>query len=399
MMNNIGSWYENKGETDSAFHYYYKSLEFRKSADHRLGMFLVQSDIAKLLLSTGKTDEALKHADESIRIGEENGFVDALDRSYMVRSNIREERGDFKGALQDIKRYLDLNNQTKNEEDAKTLVQQTMRYEYNLKHVTDSISYRAEIEVQEEKVNKERYARNAFMIGFLVVALFAGVILVQRNKIRKEQNRSQQLLLNILPEEVAEELKEKGAADAKHFDLVTVMFTDFKGFTQISEKLSPAELVNEIHACFKEFDQIISRYHIEKIKTIGDSYMCAGGLPVANKSHAVDVVNAALEIQKFMDGHNAERAEKGKVVFEIRIGIHTGPVVAGIVGVKKFAYDIWGDTVNIASRMESSGEAGMVNISSSTYDMVKDNFVCTSRGKIDAKNKGEIEMYFVEKKV
>ncbi len=211
------------------------------------------------------------------------------------------------------------------------------------------------------------------------------------------QARSEALLLNILPKEIAEELKTNGSAAAKHFNEVTVMFTDFKGFTQISEKLSPAELIAEIHTCFKAFDNIINKYNIEKIKTIGDSYMCAGGLPVANKTNAIDVVNAALEIQQFMLTHLQERKNEGKEIFEIRIGIHSGPVVAGIVGVKKFAYDIWGDTVNIASRMESSGEAGKVNISGATFELVKDKFNCIHRGKIMAKNKGEIDMYFVEK--
>ena len=226
--------------------------------------------------------------------------------------------------------------------------------------------------------------------------IFGIVVYRQRNKIRAGKKLSDELLLNILPEEVAEELKAKGSADAKQFEEVTVMFTDFKGFTQISEKLSPAELVAEIHTCFKAFDNIISKYNIEKIKTIGDSYMCAGGLPVTSKTHATDVVNAALEIQQYMQQHINERKNQNKQIFELRIGVHTGTVVAGIVGVKKFAYDIWGDTVNIASRMESSGEAGKVNISGSTYAMVKDHFTCTHRGKINAKNKGEVDMYFVE---
>jgi class 3 adenylate cyclase len=203
-------------------------------------------------------------------------------------------------------------------------------------------------------------------------------------------------LLNILPAEVAEELKEKGRTEAKLFEQVTVMFTDFKGFTQTAEKLSPRELVAEIDAAFSAFDHIISKYNIEKIKTIGDSYMCVGGLPVANQTNAADVVTAALQIQRYMEEQVEERRKKGKEAFEIRIGIHTGPVVAGIVGVKKFAYDVWGDTVNIASRMESSGEAGKVNISGETYEMVKDVFRCCHRGKIKAKNKGEINMYFVE---
>lgn len=222
-------------------------------------------------------------------------------------------------------------------------------------------------------------------------------VAIRTNQLYLEKKKSDELLLNILPEEVAEELKAKGSTDAKQFDEVTVMFTDFKGFTQISERLTPAELVAEIHTCFTAFDNIITKYNIEKIKTIGDSYMCAGGLPVANKTNPDDVVRAALEIQRFMLDHVQQRKSENKEVFEIRIGIHSGPVVAGIVGVKKYAYDIWGDTVNIASRMESSSEAGKVNISESTYELIKDKFICTYRGKIQAKNKGEIGMYFVEK--
>jgi class 3 adenylate cyclase len=175
------------------------------------------------------------------------------------------------------------------------------------------------------------------------------------------------------------------------------MFTDFKDFTLLSEKLSPVELVSQIHYCYKAFDGIMEKYHIEKIKTIGDSYMAAGGLHFRNKTNASDVVKAALEIQEFMEKDAQQRRSEGKEIMEIRIGVHSGTVVAGIVGIKKFAYDIWGDTVNIASRMEKASEAGKVNMSEATYELVKEEFNCTYRGKIQAKNKGEIDMYFVER--
>lgn len=224
--------------------------------------------------------------------------------------------------------------------------------------------------------------------------------LVHKNLlIAKEKKRSDELLLNILPEEVAEELKAKGSADAKQFDEVTVLFTDFKDFTQLSEKLIPKDLVAEINACFSAFDLIMQKHGIEKIKTIGDAYMAVGGLPTINNSHATDVVNAALDIQAFMHDHKTQKQAVGEPFFEVRIGIHTGPVVAGIVGIKKFQYDIWGDTVNTASRMESSAEEGKVNISGTTYERVKNTFACTYRGKIQAKGKGEIDMYFVEGKM
>lgn len=221
--------------------------------------------------------------------------------------------------------------------------------------------------------------------------------LVQQNIIvEKEKKRSDELLLNILPEEVAEELKAKGSAEAKYYDEVTVLFTDFIDFTQLSEKLVPKDLVAEINACFSAFDLIMQRHGVEKIKTVGDAYMAVGGLPTANATHATDVVNAALDIQAFMRDHKANKRSAGEPFFEVRIGAHTGPVVAGIVGIKKFQYDIWGDTVNTASRMESSAEAGKINISGTTYALVSTAFACTYRGKVQAKGKGEIDMYFVE---
>lgn len=212
----------------------------------------------------------------------------------------------------------------------------------------------------------------------------------------EEKERSEKLLLNILPFETAQELKQGGKSEPRFFEEVTVMFTDFKDFTQFSEKLTPAELVHEIDSCFRAFDEIVGRHNVEKIKTIGDSYMAAGGLPVANNSHAEDVLLAAMEIMAFVERRNKIREQEGKRPLEIRIGIHTGSVIAGIVGTKKFAYDIWGDTVNTASRMESSGEIGKINVSGVTYGRVQKRFAFIHRGKIEAKNKGVIDMYFLD---
>lgn len=206
-------------------------------------------------------------------------------------------------------------------------------------------------------------------------------------QLQAEKKKSDDLLLNILPEEVAEELKEKGSSDAKQYEHVTVLFTDFVNFTGISEQLSAVELVAEIHKNFTAFDSIMEQYGIEKIKTIGDAYLAVCGLPNQLEDHAQRGVKAALAIQAYMNQN------MGK--FQIRIGVHSGPVVAGIVGVKKFAYDIWGDTVNTASRMESNSEAGQINISGATYELVKNEFECSYRGKLDAKNKGMLDMYFV----
>lgn len=218
----------------------------------------------------------------------------------------------------------------------------------------------------------------------------------QRDAIEQEREKADELLLNILPYETSKELKEKGSATPKSYKMVSVLFTDFKGFTKIAAKLSPEEVIQELDRCFKAFDDIVEKYHLEKIKTIGDAYMCAGGIPTVNHTNPTDAVKAGLEMQRFMEKMHEEKAVKGEDFWEVRIGVHTGPLVAGVVGRKKFAYDIWGDAVNTASRMESSGEPGKVNISGETHALVQEHFICTYRGKIPAKNKGEIDMYFVE---
>lgn len=212
-------------------------------------------------------------------------------------------------------------------------------------------------------------------------------------EIEEEKQKSDNLLHNILPEEVAYELKERGATTAQQYDHVTVLFTDFVNFTTAGERMSSQALVEELHNCFEAFDGIMDRYGIEKIKTIGDAYLAVCGLPTADKQHAEKVVNAAQEIRSFMVDRYAKLGDK---TFEVRIGVHSGEVVAGIVGVKKFAYDIWGDTVNTAARMESKSEAGKINISQTTYELVHDKFTCTYRGELEAKGKGKLKMYYVE---
>lgn len=219
----------------------------------------------------------------------------------------------------------------------------------------------------------------------------------KNNELEIEKNRSENLLLNILPFETAEELKKHGKAKAKHYELTSVLFTDFIGFTNIAESISPEQLIARLDTYFVKFDEIIEKYKLEKIKTIGDSYMCAGGIPIANKSNPFTIVLAGLEIQRLMKKLNAKQTEEDGLLWNLRLGIHSGPLITGVVGEKKFAYDIWGDTVNTASRMETAGEIYKVNISGPTYNIIKNFFECTYRGKMKVKNKEDIEMYFVDK--
>jgi PAS domain S-box-containing protein len=219
----------------------------------------------------------------------------------------------------------------------------------------------------------------------------------QQSELEKEKKRSEDLLLNILPFATAQQLKRKGYSKLRNYKMVTVMFADFKGFTKLSEKLSNQDLIKELSSFFEIFDEITIQHHIEKIKTMGDCYMGAGGLPLSNRSNPFDVVLASLEIQNFVNEKKIEKESMGEPAWKLRVGIHTGELIAGVIGKRKFAYDIWGDTVNTASRMETAGETGKVNISGDTYTHIKDYFECTYRGKIEVKYKGEMEMYFVER--
>ncbi len=219
---------------------------------------------------------------------------------------------------------------------------------------------------------------------------------LDKTKLEEEKKKVETILLNILPQSVISQLKMSGSTQPRLYKTATVMFTDFKGFTKSCENLTPEELVSALHTFFANFDEITFSHFIEKIKTIGDAYMCVGGLPIRNKSNPFDVVLAGLEIQHFMNGLK-EKNDYNLPNWQLRCGIHTGPVVAGVVGKRKFAYDVWGDTVNIAARMEQNGAVGNVNVSESTYEAIKDYFECEHRGKIEAKNKGKIDMYFVHR--
>ncbi|MBI4946192.1 MAG: hypothetical protein HY840_07300 [Bacteroidetes bacterium] len=210
-------------------------------------------------------------------------------------------------------------------------------------------------------------------------------------ELRAEKEESERLLHNILPEEVAEELKQKGFITPLRYNESTILFTDFKEFTATSAKISPQKLVNELNDIFKAFDHIMEKYDIEKIKTIGDSYMAVCGLPKESGTHAIQCIRAAFEMIDFLE----KRKGRSDIAWEMRVGIHSGPLVAGVVGTKKFTYDVWGDTVNTASRMESSGMPGKVNVSEETYRIIKDHFDCEYRGKLAAKGMGDMDMYFV----
>lgn len=303
-------------------------------------------------------------------------------------SDVYARRKDFRQAYYGYKEYIVYRDSLNAEEAQKAIIQQQGRYA--LGKQADSLTFREQL-TQTQLHGKQ--VQSYYLAGGITILLVLSTV-VYRNyrKANFEKRRSNGLLRNILPDDVAEELKQKGSAQARLFDEVTVLFTDFVNFTTISELLTPQELVDELHHCFMAFDEIIVRNRIEKIKTIGDAYLAVSGLPNADPDHAANAIKAAQEILAFI----RERKQRlGDRTFDIRIGIHSGSVVAGIVGVKKFAYDIWGDTVNTAARMEQNSEPGKINVSEKTYDLVRDKFLFVYRGEIIAKNKGAMKMYFV----
>ncbi|MEQ8705928.1 MAG: adenylate/guanylate cyclase domain-containing protein [Phaeodactylibacter sp.] len=438
-VGNIGSIYQEQGDTEKALEFFERSLKLNQEIGDNYGVASTYGSLASLYQQEGNAPKALLYYQKALSAFEELGTLQEVARNLNQIGLFHMRQGDYNQALKYCRdgykiakelgaivvqelscqclygTYKELGNEGKaltyfeeriilkdsiyNEENTRKLTQAQMQYEFSRKEAARQAEQEKKDAIALEELERQKLVRNGFMGGFAVVLLFAGVFFIQRNRIGKEKQRSEELLLNILPEETAQELKEKGHADAKLINQVTVLFTDFKGFTAMSEQLSPKELVRDLHECFSLFDQICEKHGIEKIKTIGDSYMAAGGLPSTNHTHATDVVEAALEMVEVVEKGKAGKIARNLPYFEVRVGVHTGPVVAGIVGVKKFQYDIWGDTVNTASRMESSGEVGSVNISQATYELLKHNptFTFKSRGKIKAKGKGEVEMHFASK--
>lgn len=367
----------------------------------------IKVDIDKLKAAKAKLEKDIANLNEDKRkLMEDKEMLDILRAEFANKEEeVNRTLSQQNSALDSLSAAKDIAAKMSRKEKQKLLrdIQSKSKESEALKRIADEIQLESD-----ERAEKDRYLQYLLisLSGFILLLTFlfygryrskkkAAKKLEQNNKIIDEaRQRSDELLLNILPAAIADELKTKGKAKARRYNQATVMFTDFKNFSGITERMPPETLVSELDKCFKSFDFIISQYKIEKIKTIGDSYMCASGL--SDKASAVNMIQAALDIQEFLEDIKKEKKSRGLPYFEARIGIHTGPVVAGVVGINKFAYDIWGDTVNIASRMESKGEVGKVNISADTYKHVKNTYKCIPRGKLNVKNKGLVEMYFVD---
>lgn len=404
-LKSIGRVYAIRKEFDKAIQYQTEAYQIAMANDAPLEMAQSLLSLADTYESKGDIPQAIARFNEAKALAVEIEALYEMQSAYKGLADSYSKSADYKQAYTYLNLYSEIKDTLYNAEMDKKLQAQTLGYEIEKKEGQISLLEKDQ-ELKAVELKRQKMIRNgtiAFGVLLLILAvgLFNRYRFTQRtNKIiAKERDRSENLLLNILPAEVAEQLKATGEAEAVHIDQVTVLFTDFKGFTAMSEQVSPKQLVHDLHECFSYFDRICGEHGLEKIKTIGDAYMAAGGLPVPNTTHATDAIGVALAMRDFINEGKARKIAAGLPFFEIRIGIHTGPVVAGIVGVKKFSYDIWGDTVNTASRMESSGEVAHVNISEATYELVKDTpgLVFTPRGRVKAKGKGEMEMYFVER--
>lgn len=407
---NIGTIFGIDNELDSAYYYFNEALVTmgdESNIDAKLD----------LKINLGVLQQRRKKYNEAIvllrQVYEESERRSDLQHKAMAEVEIAATynlAGEKDSAFLHLSNYIEIKDSLLTQERVKSVAEMQEKYEAvkKAKEIDELTLKNLDAELTNERVKRTRNAMYAGA-GFLAISLwflFFRYRTIRRNRnelfnkniiISEEKKRSDDLLKNILPDEVAEELKAYGKAHAQGFDVVTILFSDFKGFTQISERLTPAELVGELDICFQAFDHIITKYKLEKIKTIGDAYMAVGGLPDRTQHNAINTVLAALEMQDFMIARKIELTAKGWLAFDMRIGLHSGPVVAGVVGVKKFQYDVWGDSVNIAARMESSGEINKVNISETTYELVKDSplLAFEYRGKVEAKNKGEMNMYFV----
>ncbi len=445
IYTNIGNVYLAKLEYDRALEYYQRALAIDEALGDKLAIASILAGMGAVYAAQGRDSEALEILNRSLHISEEISDIQGSATTLLDMADIYADRDDHRRAIDYCQQSLarateigDLGNQRSaceylylshkalgNTREALLQLEKMMLLEDSIKSeaasvklqqmafakqvMADSLAqvekdFQVEMAHQEEVRRKDRNRNIAIGSGLFFLLLAGGFFsrwrYVQKSKriIEKERDRSDRLLLNILPAEIADELKEKGSTTARDFDIVSILFTDFKGFTEKSATLTATELLAEINDCFKAFDMICEKYKIEKIKTIGDAYMAAGGLPTPAEDSIARTILAALEMQDFTKRRYAQRQEQHQVAFEMRLGIHTGPVVAGIVGVKKFQYDVWGDTVNTAARMETAGEIGKVNISQDTYLKVKDDprFQFEKRGLIDVKGKGELAMWFVD---
>ncbi len=400
-LNKMGNLYFQKKNLEQAIRYHLQAYNITLKLDAKLEMAESLIGLADAYREQGFLKTAISNYQQAELFAKETNSFAQLENIYNGLSISFKQEEDYPNALKYQHLYASVKDSIYNAASDQKLSRLIFNFEIEKKENEIDLLTKDKA-LKELEIARQKFAKNASLIGLLLIIAIAAMLYrnyrmkVKTNAILDRKNEEiERLLLNILPGEVANELKTYGMATPKYFEQASVLFTDFKSFTKMADVLSPQELVAELNECFMAFDDIVSKHSLEKIKTIGDSYMCAGGIPKADPAHIRNIVKAAFAILHYMEAWNKKRVEKQLAPWELRIGIHAGPVVAGVVGKTKYAYDIWGSTVNIASRMESNGEPGQVNVSEYVYELIKEDYPCTYRGKITAKNIGEIDMYFV----
>ncbi|MDP5169752.1 MAG: tetratricopeptide repeat protein [Bacteroidia bacterium] len=405
-LNNVGSIFRREGRFDSAITYFQAALRIQLSLHDQEGLADGYNDIGTTFSQMGRFREAFRYLNLGLEVARSTGLRDDVRYAYASLAATFDSVGDYRNAL----RYYRLESILRDS----LLQEEISRRADVISMISENEQQQAEIvALHAEELHREVRSRKISLIFLSILGVFLLILafvywrnqlarkqkreLAYKNRqIQREKKHSEDLLLNIFPASIAEEMMANGKAQPRELEHVTVMFVDFVGFSSYASGRSPRLVVKDLQTCFEAFDHIITEHGIEKIKTIGDAYMCAGGVPEPQARHELQVVRAALKIQDFMESWIEGQKALGEPHYEARIGIHSGPVVAGVVGLKKYTYDIWGNTVNIAARMESGSDPGRVNISGDTYRLVHPYFICRPRGQMKIKNLGEIDMYFVD---
>ncbi len=384
-LGNIGMVYANTGKDDLAETNINEAIRILEDTEDYYPICVYLISMSDIYLKKGHQKTAMGYAKRSLQLAEQYGLKEQISDASKKLSDLYEKAGKPDEAFNYYKNYIVYRDSVNNIQSVQKMADLRTNFEVSRKQVEVDL-------LHQQKRNQQIMVISLFIILGLALVIL-GTLYWYYKTISREKKISESLLLNILPAETAAELKQNGKVKAVKFDEVTVLFTDFVSFSKFAEHIEPTQLVKSVDFYFKGFDEIAVKYGLEKIKTVGDSYMCACGLPTVNPAHARNVILAAKEMGELVS--NALTAKDGLSHFAVRIGIHSGPVVAGIVGIKKWQYDIWGDTVNIASRMESKSEPGRINLSETTYLKIKDEFPCEYRGEIEVKNRGFLKMYFL----
>lgn len=400
-LNFMANAYDSLGNYSLSVQYNKDAFANAEEKDSKPEMTKALNSMGNAYVKQGKYNQAITSFNDALALAAATGiYLDKID-SYEGLSKAHSKLNNYQKAFAAQQNFISVKDTIRSEEYDENIG--NLRFKFDLDNKQKEIALlNSDNDLKAAEIERSSLFRKyLYALAGLLLVVIGGVTYQYRYAINANKQldqahqQTESILLNILPKVTADELKSNGFVEPRLFDDVTVLFTDFKDFSKIAKGISAKHLVKSLDFYFKEFDRITVKYNLEKIKTIGDAYMCAGGLPVKNTSHAEDAFLAAQEILHFVK-ENLHNPPEGIQSFDIRIGLNTGSAVAGVVGNTKFQYDIWGRAVNVAARLESSSEAGMLNVSDSTYNRLKDTYDFKYRGELAVKNVGMLKMYFAE---